>query len=102
MKVKSSAPKEDPETAARRQVEEARAEADRTSATQGMLDRRTRRVMRIFGKVSGSSGRSGVVAPVISSGNAGGGFAGFAGGGSGNFTSGGRGEFTSPYASVVF
>ena len=101
MKVKSTAPKEDPETAARRQVEEARAEADRTSATQGMLDRRTRRVMRIFGKVSGgTSGRSGVVAPVISSGSAGGGFAGFAGGSGGS--SGGRGDFTSPYSSVVF
>lgn len=100
MKVKSSAPKEDPETSARRQVEEARAEADRTAATQGVLDRRTRRVMRIFGKGSGgNSGRSGVVAPVISSGN-GGGFAGFAGG-AGGYGSGG-GDYTSPYAGVFF
>lgn len=62
MKVKSNPPKEDPETKARRQVEEARAEADRTSALQGLLDRRQRRVMRVFGKDSsgGNSGASGV------------------------------------------
>lgn len=100
MKVNSSAPKEDPETKARRQVEEARAEADRTAATQGMLDRRTRRVMRIFGKVSGSSGRSGVVAPAPGSSSVSGGFASWSG--AGGVSSGGRGEFTSPYASVVF
>lgn len=50
MKAKSNDPKEDPETKARREVDEARAEADRTSATQGLLDRRSRRVFRIFGK----------------------------------------------------
>lgn len=64
MKVKSSAPKEDPETKARRLVDEARAEADKTSAMQGILDARQRRIMRVFGTPgsAGNSGASGVPA----------------------------------------
>lgn len=68
MKIESKAPKEDPETKARRLVDEARAEADKTSAMQGVLERRQRRVMRVFGQATGgdsgfgSSGSSGVVA----------------------------------------
>jgi len=67
MKTKSSAPIEDPETKARRQIEEARAESDRTSAMQGILNNRTRRLMRIFGtrpaavgKVGGFAGQAGM------------------------------------------
>lgn len=61
MRSHSRAVKEDPETEARRKVDEARAEADRTSATQALLSSRTRRVLRIFGKASGvGSGASGV------------------------------------------
>lgn len=59
--------KEDPEAKARREVDEARAEADKTSALQNILDRRSRKIMRIFGKPAGAgaegagnSGASGV------------------------------------------
>jgi len=65
MKTKTPPPQEDPEARARREVEEARVEADRTTALQGLLDRRTRNVTRIFGKgpaATGSgSGSSGVI-----------------------------------------
>lgn len=87
MKVKANPPKEDPATAAKRAVEEARAEADATAATQGLLTRRTKRVMRVFGKPvaggfnaaaagAGTSGSSGVVATprAVSGGSRGGGF----------------------------
>lgn len=90
MKVKANPPKEDPATAAKRAVEEARAEADATAATQGLLTRRTKRVMRVFGKpvaggfnaaaagAGGTSGSSGVVATprtgTVSGGSRGGGF----------------------------
>jgi hypothetical protein len=57
MKTKTVAPREDPETAARRAVEEARAEADKTSATQKLLSRRSRRVLRVFGLSSGGGSR---------------------------------------------
>lgn len=73
MKIKSNPPKEDPETKAQRLVAEARAEADRTSALQGLLDRRQRNLLRVFGKTDGgggsggSSGSSGVPASVRSS-----------------------------------
>jgi hypothetical protein len=96
MKVKVNPPKEDPETAARRALEEARAEADATAATQGLLTRRTKRVMRIFGKpvgggfagaaagaaAGGGSGASGVPAS-----GGGGGGGGRGGGGGGGFRS---------------
>lgn len=89
MKIKGNPPKEDPATAAKRAVEEARAEADATAATQGLLTRRTKRVMRVFGKPvaggfnaaaagAGTSGSSGVVATprtgTVSGGSRGGGF----------------------------
>ena len=89
MKIKANPPKEDPATAAKRAVEEARAEADATAATQGLLTRRTKRVMRVFGKPvaggfntaaagAGTSGSSGVVATprtgTVSGGSRGGGF----------------------------
>lgn len=95
MRSKATAVKEDPETAARRAVEEARAEADRTSATQGLLDRRTRRVLRIFGRPigGGGSGASGVpAAPTVTTGSSSvGGFSGaFSGGGSGRVGGSGR------------
>lgn len=78
MKTKSSAPIEDPETKARRQIEESRAESDRTSAMQGLLDARTRRLMRIFGTRPAAVGKIG-------------GFAGQAGMGGGGGSSGGSG-----------
>jgi hypothetical protein len=78
MKTKSSAPIEDPETKARREIEEARAESDRTSAMQGILNNRTRRLMRIFGTRPAAVGKVG-------------GFAGQAGMGGGGGSSGGSG-----------
>jgi hypothetical protein len=95
MKTKSSAPIEDPETKARREIEEARAESDRTSAMQGILNNRTRRLMRIFGtrpaavgKVGGFAGQAGMggggggssgSSGVIGSGGGAGGFGGYGG-----------------------
>lgn len=71
-KREKAEPAEDPEVKARREVEEARAEADETAARQEALTRKTRRIMRIFGNRksgiagaaggAGSSGGSGVVA----------------------------------------
>ena len=66
------AAKEDPEAKARREVDQARAEADQTSALQQVLDRRSRKILRIFGKpaaagtaasgaAASGSGASGVV-----------------------------------------
>lgn len=74
----AAAAKEDPEAKARREVDEARAEADKTSALQSILDRRSRKIMRIFGKPVGAatapagSGASGVPGGNIFSGAAGG------------------------------
>lgn len=108
MKTKSSAPVEDPETKARRQIEEARAESDRTSAMQGLLDARTRRLMRIFGtrpaavgKVGGFAGQAGMGGGGGSSGTSG--VPGYAGGGVG-FGGFGEGGFKieTPYAGGFF
>jgi hypothetical protein len=84
MRNKTEVAKEDPEAKARREVEEARADADKTSALQQILDRRTRKILRIFGKPQGgaSSGTSGVPGRV-SVANMGGGFMAGAGGGGG-------------------
>jgi hypothetical protein len=94
MKTKNVVAKEDPEAKARREVEQARAEADKTSALQQILDRRSRKILRIFGKpqgagapASGNSGSAGVVggfAPNIGNfgGGGGGGFMGDLGGAS--------------------
>lgn len=73
MKIKSEAPKEDPETKARRQLEETRAEADKTSALQSMLDRKSRRVLRIFGGRPQTAGASRGFAGAAASGDGGGG-----------------------------
>lgn len=95
MRTKTSAPVEDPETKARREIEEARAESDRTSAMQGILNNRTRRLMRIFGtrpvavgKVGGFAGQAGMGgggggssggSGVVGSGGGAGGFGGYGG-----------------------
>lgn len=94
MKTKSSAPIEDPETKARREIEEARAESDRTSAMQGILNNRTRRLMRIFGtrpaaagsRVGGFAGQAGMggggssgSSGVVGSGGGAGGYGGYGG-----------------------
>lgn len=73
MKTKSVAPKVDPETAARTAVEEARAEADKTSATQGLLKRRTRRTLRVFGARPGGNAARGFGAAAGGGGGDGGG-----------------------------
>lgn len=80
---KTTVAKEDPEAKARREVEEARADADKTSALQQILDRRTRKILRIFGKPQGaaSSGSSGVPGRVSIANMGGGGFMAGAGGG---------------------
>lgn len=91
MKTKAVTPAEDPETKARREVEEARAEADQSAALRGLVSERTRRVLRVFGSRPGSSGGSGLVVraggPAVSRGGGGagvsapaGGFGGFGGG----------------------
>lgn len=85
--------KEDPEAKARRQVEEARAEADKTSAIQNLLDRRTRKILRIFGKSQGGAGGnpgsgSGVPGAPITIADVGGGF--FGSGATPGITAGGR------------
>ena len=56
MKGKDTGPVEDPATTAQRNVETARAEADLTAQTQATLDRRTRRVLRVFGARAAASG----------------------------------------------
>jgi hypothetical protein len=59
VKTKNVVAKEDPEAKARREVEQARAEADKTSALQQLLDRRSRKILRIFGKPQGGATAAG-------------------------------------------
>lgn len=58
MSVKAKLPEEDPETKARREAAEARAEAGRIEETQESLSAETRAVIRQFGRLAGASGQS--------------------------------------------
>lgn len=100
MRTKTQVAKEDPEAKARREVEEARADADKTSALQQILDRRTRKILRIFGKPqggagAGASGSSGIPGRVSIGNMGGGGFMAGVGGSGGGGTAGGGGAAAS-------
>ena len=58
MSIKAKAPEEDPETVARREAAEARADAGRIDETRDNLSLETRNVMRQFGRA-----RPGTIAP---------------------------------------
>lgn len=53
MSVKAKLPKEDPETVARREAAESRAEAGRIEETQDNLSAETRSIVRQFGRFAG-------------------------------------------------
>jgi hypothetical protein len=57
MSVKAKLPKEDPETVARREAAEQRAEAGRIEETQEGLSADTRAVIRQFGRLAAFSGQ---------------------------------------------
>lgn len=59
MSVKAQAPEEDPETAARREAAEARADAGRIDETRDNLGLETRNILRQFGKSRAGSLASG-------------------------------------------
>jgi len=87
MSVKAEAPEEDPETIARREAAEQRADAGRIDETRDNLGLETRSILRQFGKQRGGS-----VASNLNAGGAGGAggfgsfgsFGGLRGGASGN------------------
>lgn len=79
MKTKVQGPAEDPETKAKRLADEARAERDSVAAMQGVLNKRTRRLTRVFGQ------RPNVLSPRMSL------FAAAAAAGSGGSSGGGSG-----------
>lgn len=55
MSIKAKAPEEDPETKARREAAEKRADAGRIDETRDFLSRETRSILRQFGKTQGGS-----------------------------------------------
>lgn len=57
MSIKAKAPEEDPETRARREAAEKRADAGRIEATQDQLSEETRSVIRQFGRLAAFSGQ---------------------------------------------
>lgn len=59
MSIKASSPPVDPETKARQEAAERRAEAGRIEATQDNLSADTRAVLRNFGRLAGGSGGRG-------------------------------------------
>lgn len=63
MSVKAKPVKEDPETTARREAAEARADAGRIEDTQSNLSEDTRAVVRNFGRLSAFAGQPGVSTP---------------------------------------
>lgn len=61
MSIKTRAPKEDPETKARREAAEARADASRIEEAQTQLSEETRAVIRQFGRLASFSGQGSLV-----------------------------------------
>lgn len=98
-------PQEDPETRARRQAAERRAEGDREQSLQRMTSDRTNELLRRFGQRAAMAG-AGSLAPSLASmfggGNAAGGGSSYSGGGSptmfGGRAAGGGGTLSSTLA----
>lgn len=65
IKPKVTAPVEDPETKARREAAEERADAGRIDATQERLSEETLSVIRRFGRLSAFSGQRSLAAPYV-------------------------------------
>lgn len=66
MSIKAKAPPVDPETKARQEAAEKRAEAGRIEATQDNLSQDTRAVLRNFGRLQGGAGGDGPLASLQS------------------------------------
>lgn len=83
MSIKSEAPEEDPETTARREAAEKRADAGRIDETRDNLGIQTRSILRQFGRARGGSLASAAGGGVSGAGGFGRsfGFGGFTGGG---------------------